>query len=75
MYLNKSVVFESKCRLNSSLDKSLIERVSNEVFQGYNVDFDDCYPCTKNNIKCNPSQLYNVIKLFIFLYNLFKIGG
>ena len=47
----------------------MIERVSNEVFYGYNVGFDVYYSCTKNNIKCNLSHLYNLLKLFIFGYN------
>jgi len=44
--------------------------------------FDDYYPRTKNNIKCDLSLVYNWIKLFIYFYNakirkefLFNIGG
>ncbi|HET9807950.1 MAG: hypothetical protein ACM3VV_06040 [Deltaproteobacteria bacterium] len=60
-----------KHRLHSPLEKSLIERVM-QYFKDRTESFDDYYPCfvsrkKKNN--CDPSHVYNWIKLFIHLYN------
>jgi hypothetical protein len=58
----------------------MIERV-NQYFKNRTESFGDYYPCTKNN-NCVLEQVYNWIKLFIYLYNakmrnniIFKIGG
>ena len=70
-----------KHRLHSPLEKSLIERVM-QYFKDRTECFDDYYPCTKNSIKCDLQHVYNLMKLFVYLYNakvrniiVFKIGG
>jgi len=70
-----------KHRLHSPIEKSLIETVM-QYFKDRIEGFDDYYPCTKNSgIKCDLQQVYNWMKLFVYLYNskvniiVFKIGG
>jgi len=71
-----------KHRLHSPFEKSLIERVM-QYFKDRTECFDDYYSCVKkSSIKCDLKQVYNWIKLFIFLYNakvrkelLFNIRG
>ena len=71
-----------KHHLHSSLEKSLIERVT-QYFKDRAESFVDYYPCINNKKRdCNLQHVYNWIKLFVYLYNakirntiLFKIGG
>ena len=55
-----------KQRLYSSLEKSLIERVM-QHFKDRTESFDDYYSYTKNK-NCGLANLYNWVKLFIYLY-------
>ena len=57
-----------KHRLNSPLEKSLIERVM-QYFKDRtkSFGFDDYYPCVKN--ECNLLHIQNWIQFFVSMYN------
>ena len=52
--------------LHSSIEKSLMERVS-QYFKDRTESFDDYYPCIKN--ECNLFHVYNWIQFFASMYN------
>ena len=54
--------------LNSSLEKSLIERVM-QYFKDRIESFDDYYPCTGKVSSCDLQHEYNWIKIFMYAFN------
>ena len=57
-----------KHRLHSHLEKSLIERVV-QYFKDRIESFDDYYPCNSKRRDCVNGHVYNLIELFVSMYN------
>ena len=57
-----------KHRLHSHLEKSLIERVV-QYFKDRIESFGDYYPCNSKRRDCVNGHVYNLIELFVSMYN------
>jgi putative transposase len=58
-------------KLHSPFEKSIIERAM-EYVKDRTENFDDYYPCIKEN--CNLKHVYNWIGLFVFMYNAMRFS-
>ncbi|HJT83572.1 MAG TPA: DDE-type integrase/transposase/recombinase [Nitrososphaeraceae archaeon] len=73
VYTERGTWYNEACKviglkhyLNSSIEKSLMERV-NQYFKDRIECFNDYYPCMQN--KCNLFHVHNWIQFFVSMYN------